>query len=156
MTKEIKDAAIKRNKDWINGVTSALNKLGNDDLCRCAMKSAGNKCAEQFLEETIEYFGSTPKSIDEMVEAINKRKKEVLKLSDFWELKRDKILINLEKCSCHLVNSGLAEPNPTFCLCSAGMFESIFTPFHKGVVRTEIIKAIGRGDSSCEFIVHLE
>jgi predicted hydrocarbon binding protein len=156
MTIKINDAAIKRNKDWISGVTNALNNAGNDELCRCAMKSAGNKCAEQFLAETIEYFGKTPESINEMVEAINKRKKEVLKISDFWKLMGDKIFINLEKCSCHLVNSGLAEPNPTFCLCSAGMFESIFTPFHKGVVRTEIIKAIGRGDSSCEFIVHLE
>lgn len=156
MTIEINEAAIKRNKDWISGVTSALSEIGNEDLCKCTMKSAGRKCAEQFLGETIEYFGRTPSSIDEMVEAINKRKREVLNLSDYWKLKRDKVLISLEKCSCHLVNAGLAEPNPTFCLCSAGMFESIFTQFHKGIVRTEIVKAIGKGDKYCEFIVHLE
>ena len=156
MSKAISEAAIERNKDWINGVTSALNETGNEDLCRCAMKSAGNKCAEQFLEETINYFGRSPRSLDEMIEAINKRKRELLKVSDFWVLKGDKVLINLEKCSCYLVNEGLAEPNPTFCLCSAGMFESIFTPFHNGTVRTEIVKAIGMGDEKCEFIVHFE
>jgi hypothetical protein len=60
----------------------------------------------------------------------------------------------LEKCSCDLVESGLAEPNPYFCCCSAGMLEGLFMPFSNGSVKTEIIKAIGLGDDCCEFIVH--
>jgi predicted hydrocarbon binding protein len=154
--KEINEAAIERNKAWINGVTNALNKIGNEEICRCTMKSAGKECADQLLEKTINYFGRTPKSIVEMIEAINKRRKEVLNTNTFWELKGDKAYFTLEKCSCDLVEEGLAIPNPTFCLCSAGMFESIFVPYHNGSVRAEIVKAIGRGDERCEFIVHFE
>jgi len=73
MSKAINEAAIERNKDCINGVTSALNEIGNEDLCRFTMKQAGNKCAEQFLEEIINYYGRTPKSLDEMIDASNKR-----------------------------------------------------------------------------------
>jgi len=55
-----------------------------------------------------------------------------------------------------MVESGLVELNPSFCFCSAGMFESLFASVCKGRVKTDIIKAIGMGDECCQFVVHFD
>ncbi len=151
---EIPIAAIERNRAWIEAVTNSLGKRNDLELLRDTMRDTGKKCAAQLLEKTIDHFGRTPKSVDELIEAINKRRRDILKASTFWIREGNKAHFELEKCSCDLVEAGLAEPNPNFCLCSAGMFESLFVPYCQGTVKTEIIKAIGMGDECCKFIVH--
>ena len=152
--KEIPTAAIERNRAWIKAVTNSLSKRNDLELLSGTMRDAGKKCADQLLEKTIDHFGRRPKTVDELIEALNKRRRDILKASTFFIRKGNKAHFKLEKCSCDLVESGLAEPNPNFCLCSAGMLEGLFLPFCNGSVKTEIIKAIGLGDDCCEFIVH--
>ena len=150
---EIPKAAIERNKAWIEAVTKSLGERKDIDLLKTIMKDAGKRCADQLLEMTIDYFGRDPKSVDELIAAINKRRLEVLKAKTFWIRDGNKAHFKLDKCSCDLVEAGLAEPNRNFCLCSAGMFETVFSHACKGPVQTEIVKAIGMGDEHCEFTV---
>ena len=154
--KKIPIPAIERNKAWIEAITNTLKELGDENLSRCMMKAAGKNCAMQMHEIIHGHLEDKPKSVEDMIEAINTRRREILKANTFWELKDDKAYFTLKTCGCDLVQSGLAEPNSTFCLCSAGTFENLFAPFYNGKVRTEIVKAIGRGDKQCEFIVHFE
>ena len=130
--------------------------MNNAAFLRGTMKSAGHQCASQLLEMTIDHYGRTPESVDELIEAINKRRKDVLKASTFWIRDGNTAHFRLETCSCDLVEAGLVAPDPNFCLCSAGMFESIFASVCKGPVRTDIIKAIGMGDDCCQFVVHFK
>jgi predicted hydrocarbon binding protein len=153
---EIPKAAIERNKAWIEAITKSLRKRKDIDLLRATMKDAGKKCADQLLEMTINHFGRNPKSVDELIAAINKRRRDVLKAKTFWVRDGNKAHFKLEKCSCDLVEAGLAEPNPNFCLCSFGMFETVFSHACKGPVQAEIVKAIGMGDEYCEFVVRFE
>ena len=153
---EIPVAAVERNKAWIEAVTRTLKDRGDPELSRLAMRNAGKRCASQLLAKIVAHYGREPLSVDELIEAINKRRKEVLKASNLWEREGDKAYFRLDECGCDLVEAGLAEPNPVFCLCSSGMFESVFAPFWQGTVRTEIVKAIGLGDGCCEFIVHFD
>jgi hypothetical protein len=153
---EIPPAAVERNKAWIKAVTNALKSRGDSEFSRLAMRDAGKECAAQLLEKIVDHFGHAPQSIDELIDAINKRRNEVLKASNFWVRKGNMAHFKLEECGCDLVQAGLASPNPVFCLCSAGMFENLFIPFCKGTVRAEIIKAIGMGDECCEFIIHFD
>jgi hypothetical protein len=153
---EISVAAVERNKAWIEAVTSTLKNSGDSELSRLAMRNAGKKCAVQLLEKIVAHFGRKPQSVDEFIEAINKRRKEVLRASNLWEREGNRAYFRLDKCGCDLVEAGLAEPNPVFCLCSSGMFENLFAPFCRGTVRTEIVKAIGLGDECCEFVVHFD
>ncbi len=151
---ELPTAAIERNRAWIEAVTNSLGKRNDAELLQSIMREAGKKCTDQLLEKIINYYGRTPKSAHELIEALNRRRKEVLKASNFWVREGNEAHFKLEKCGCDLVEAGLAEPNPNFCLCSAGMFESLFVPFCQGTVKVEIIKAIGMGDECCQFIVH--
>jgi len=153
---EIPKAAIERNKAWIEAVTKSLGERNDTEILRVTMKDTGRKCASQLLEMIINHFGRNPESVDELIEAINKRRRDILKASTFWVRNGNKAHFKLEKCSCDLVEAGLAEPNPNFCLCSAGMFECLFSHFCKGAVKVEIIKAIGMGDEYCKFIVHFD
>jgi len=156
LKKEISQVAIDRNKAWIEAVTKSLGERNDIDLIKATMKDAGKKCASQLLEMTINHFGRSPNSVDELIGAINKRRKEVLQAKTFWDRDGDMAHFKLQKCSCDLVEAGLAEPNPNFCLCSAGMFESVFSYVCIGPVKAEIVKSIGMGDSHCEFIVSFE
>jgi len=153
---EITQVAIERNKAWIDAITKSLGERNDIALLRSTMKDAGKKCAAQLLEMTINHFGRDPKSVDELIAAINKRRRDVLKAKTFWVRDGNKAHFKLEKCSCDLVEAGLAEPNSNFCLCSAGMFESVFSHVCEGPVQAEIVKAIGMGDAFCEFIVRFE
>ncbi|MCG8336319.1 MAG: DUF6144 family protein [Proteobacteria bacterium] len=154
--REIPIAAIERNRTWIDAVTGSLSKCGNPEIARKTMREAGKNCAAQLLEKTVSHFGKTPESVQELVEAINKRRKDVLNTTNFWTIQDNQAHFKLDKCGCDLVEANLAEPNKTFCHCSAGMFENLFKPFCKGAVNTEIVKAIGMGDDCCEFIVHYD
>ena len=153
--KGIPIAALARNRAWIKTVTDSLGRRNDSELLKCTMRDTGSKCASQILEKTIEYFGRTPKTVDELIEALNIRRRDILKATTFFVREGDNIHFKLEKCSCDLVESGLAEPSPNFCLCSAGMLEGLFMPFWDGFVKTEIIKAIGLGDDCCVFTIHL-
>lgn len=150
---EIPQAAIDRNKGWIDAVTKSLGQRNGTTLIRETMKDTGKKCASQLLEMTLDHFGRAPETVDELIDAINKRRREVLKARAFWVREGDAARFKLEKCSCDLVEAGLAEPNPYFCLCSAGMFESVFSSVCMGPVKAEIMKSIGMGDDHCEFVV---
>jgi len=149
-------AAVDRNRAWIEAVTSTLGDSGDSELSRLAMRNAGKRCASQLLEKIVAHYGREPRSVDELVEAINKRRKEILRASTFWQREGKKAHFRLDKCSCDLVEAGLAEPNPIFCLCSSGMFENLFAPFCRGAVRAEIVSAIGLGDECCEFVVYFD
>jgi hypothetical protein len=149
-------AAVERNRAWIEAVTSTLENSGNSELSRLAMRNAGKRCAAQLWEKIVAHYGHEPQSVDELIEAINRRRKEVLRASTFWQKEGEKAHFRLDKCSCDLVEAGLAEPNPVFCLCSSGMFENLFAPFCRGAVRAEIVKAMGLGDECCEFVVHFD
>ena len=151
---KIPNAAVERNRVWIKAVTDSLDLRGDLSLSRSTMRDAGKQCAAQLLEKTIAHFGRRPESVDELIEAINKRRKGELNASTFWTRLGNTAHFTLDTCGCDMVQAGLAEPHPVFCLCSAGMFESLFTPFCKGPVKTETVKAIGKGDTCCEFIVH--
>jgi hypothetical protein len=153
---EITDAAVERNKAWIEAVTSTLKNSGDSELSRLAMRNAGKHCAAQLLDKIVAHFGRKPQSVDEFIKAINKRRQEVLGASNLWEREGNEAHFRLDKCGCDLVEAGLAEPNPVFCLCSSGMFDNLFAPFCQGTVRTEIVKAIGWGDECCEFVVYFD
>jgi hypothetical protein len=120
------------------------------------MRNAGKKCAAQLLAKIVAHYGREPQSVDELIEAINKRRKEILRESSLWEREGNRAYFRLAQCGCDLVEAGLADPNPVFCLCSAGMFENLFAPYWRGTVRTEIVKAIGLGDEYCEFVVSFD
>lgn len=153
---EIPGAAVERNRAWIEAVTDSLGRRNDPLLLRDTMRDAGRRCAGQLLEKIIAHFGRTPETPGELIDAINKRRKEVLGSSNLWVRKGNSARFKLETCGCDLVAAGLAEPNPNFCLCSAGMFEHLFVPFCRGPVNAEIIKAIGMGDACCEFVVHFD
>jgi len=149
-------AAVERSRGWIGAVTRSLGEQGGEELSRRVMTSAGGACAAQLLEKIIAHYGRRPASVNEAMEAINLRRIEVLGSSNLWRRRGDTLMFTLDRCGCDLVEAGLAEPNPVFCLCSATMFEQLFAPFWPGSVGTETIRSIGRGDDACEFVVHLQ
>ena len=152
--KNVPEAAVARNKAWITAVTQSLAERGDAELLQGVMKDAGRRCAAQLLEMTIAHYGKALRNVDELIEAINKRREEVLRATTFWTREGDTALFQLEQCSCDMVQAGLAEPNPHFCNCSAGMFAQIFSHVCTGPVSVDILKSIGRGDDHCEFVIH--
>lgn len=157
MTKvEIPLTAVERNRVWIDAVTKTMKQSKDPKFPRVVMREAGKQCAAQLRKKIIDHYGRTPQSVDEFIEAMNMRRQDELHSTNLWERDGETAHFKLDTCGCDLVEAGLAEPNEIFCMCSAGMFEHLFSSFWHGIVRTEIITSIGMGDDHCEFVVHFE
>lgn len=155
-TREMLETAIQRNNSWIEAVESALAGSGNTSLAKDVMKAAGKECAHQILAECQRILGKKPETIDELLEATNVRRLKQLNLPNLWEREGNKAHLHIHECGCTLVKAGLAKPNPIHCLCTVGMFETLFSEVCQGPVSVEVVKTIGGGDDGCEFYIHFE
>jgi hypothetical protein len=153
---EIQEAARDLNVSWIESVEKAMDELGNPALVSQIMKAAAQKCAEAILADCEEILGKKPETVDELLEGNNRRRLQKLNLDNRWERKGNRAHLILDECGCGLVKAGLAKPNPVHCLCSAGLWENLFSTVCSGSVRVEIAKAVGFGDTTCEFTVYFE
>lgn len=150
---EIPESAIKRNVTWIEAVEKALADYGNTALTKEVMKAAGQKCAQQILDDCREILGKKLETVNELLDATNQRRLQRHNLSTLWEKQGNKAHLKIDECDCTLVKAGLAKPNPVHCLCSAGLMENIFSAVCRGPVSVEVAQAIGFGDNKCEFYV---
>ena len=149
----ISEAAITSNAAWIEAVENTLASCGNMALAKDVMKAAGHKCAQQILEDCREILGEEPETVDELIDATNKRRWQKHNLTDLWEKQGNTAYLKINECNCTLVKAGLAKPNPVHCLCSVGLMESLFSTVCQGSVSVEITRAIGFGDDVCEFCI---
>ncbi len=120
------------------------------------MKAAGKECAQHILADCEKILGRKPETVDDLLDATNRRRLEKHKLTNLWERQGNKAHLEINECACTLVKAGLAKPNAVHCLCSAGLMETIFSTVCIGPVSVEIVKAIGFGDDKCEFYVNFE
>lgn len=154
---EVSEATIKLiNATWIEAVENALAAHGNTALTIKVMKAAGQKCAQQILDDCEEILGKKPETVDELLDATNRRRLQIHHLDSLWEKQGNKAHLKINECDCTLVKAGLAKPNPVHCLCSVGLMESIFSAVCQGPVSVEVVKAIGFGDDVCEFYVNFK
>ena len=149
----IPQEAVKLNLNWIDSLENCLADCGNPVLIKEVMKAAGKKCSIQILNDCKQILGKLPESVDDLLDAMNQRRSQNHNLSSLWDKKGNTARLILEECNCTLVKAGLAKPNPTHCLCSQGMMESLFSKVHSGTVNVELVKSIGSGHDICEFFV---
>lgn len=151
---EVSESAVARSIAWIKTVEESIYQFGGDALARKILKCTGNKCAEHIFNDCTEILGRKPETVDELLDAMNRRRYQKLNINSLWERRENKAHLKITgECACTLVKAGLAKPNHIHCLCSQGMMEQIFSYVCKGDVHVEIVNAIGFGNDCCEFIV---
>ena len=149
----IPQKAIELNATWIDSLETCLAEHGDQDLIKAVMKAAGEKCSVQIFDDCRQIIGKNPESVDELLSAMNQRRSQIHNLTSLWEKQGNTANLILDECNCTLVKAGLARPNPTHCLCSQGMMESLFSKVHSGTVNVELVQSIGNGHDVCEFFV---
>ena len=152
--KLISNRALARSRAWIETTERAMADLADEAVTEGVMKAAGRPCANQILAECTEILGRRPETVDELLDVTNRRRREQLGLEHQWMRDGNSAYLRLDDCNCTLVKAGLGRPNPTHCMCSAGMFETLFSSVCRGSVSVAVLKAIGFGDASCAFLVH--
>jgi len=150
---QIPQKAVELTATWIESLEACLAKRGDHTLTKEVMKAAGEKCSIQIFDDCRQILGKSPESVDELLDAMNKRRSQNHNLTSLWEKQDNAAHLILEECNCTLVKAGLAEPNPVHCLCSEGMMESLFSKVCGGEVSVELAKSIGNGHDVCEFHV---
>jgi predicted hydrocarbon binding protein len=154
--RSLPESAIERNVSWIEAVERGLADQADNGTTRVILKAAGAECARQILRECEQLLGRRPETVSELLAATNVRRRRQLGLSSEWELDGNRAHLEIDACGCTLVKAGLARPNPVHCLCTVGMFETLFSAVSKGPVEVEVVRTIGDGASACEFYVHFE
>jgi|GEM_PF-1194847 len=149
----VPESAVKRSVSWIEAVERALADQTDEATTRAVLRAAGGRCAEQILAECTEILGHRPQNVSELLDATNERRYRKLGLDALWTLEGSRAHLKIDACGCTLVKAGLAKPNPIHCLCTVGMFETLFSSVSEGPVDVEVIQTIGDGDRACEFYV---
>ena len=152
----IPQEAVELNRKWIESLETCLAKHSNQTLMKTVMKGAGEKCSAQIFDDCMKMLGKNPESVDELLDAMNRRRSESHNITSLWNKQGNTAHLILEECNCTLVKAGLAKPNPVHCLCSQGMMESLFSKVCQGPVSVELLKSIGNGNDVCEFLVTFE
>jgi hypothetical protein len=154
--KNISEAAVERSVSWIEAIEKAIIENCDKKTVKKIMKIAGNRCALQIFKECEKVLGKSPRSVDELIEGTNIRRKKHHGLDSLWERSGNIAHLKINECACTLVKAGLSKPNPVHCLCTIGLFETIFSKVCKGPVEVEVLKTIGYGDEVCEFNIHFK
>jgi len=58
-------------------------------------------------------------------------------------------------CHCGWIKAATEPVSPTFCICGAGWYKTLWEGILKKPVRVEVLRSLLRGDDHCEFSVHL-
>ena len=141
-------------RKWIEALVAGLDNEVDETTRAQVMKTCGRACALHFgsIEQARTSQCATG-TVDEWLDRLNQQE-------GFWCGKwvRDGGSIHsvCEACGCPLVRTGLVTPSPTFCNCSRGWVEAVFEAVLGRPVEVELKQAIGRGDSACKFVVHLD
>lgn len=154
--KLISPRTLARSRAWIETLERAMADLADEATTWRIMKAAGRPCAHQILEECALALERRPETIAELLDATNRRRLERLGIDHQWVRNGSSARLRLDQCNCSLVRAGLARPNPTHCLCTTGMLEELFSSVCQGPVVVTVLKAVGFGDSSCEFVVDFQ
>lgn len=139
-----KSANIEKKFEWAKATCSYLEeRFDNDTLlqlrkeCRC---NDGKTTANKLLK----YFNKA-NTIQEFVEAFNKNET----FASLEYISDNKILFCYPECYCACVkrvNQGLSK---TWCYCTLGNAEGIFTEVLKKEVRVYLLESIKSGGSKC-------
>ncbi|MDY0039537.1 MAG: hypothetical protein RBS57_04445 [Desulforhabdus sp.] len=154
--KQVPVAAVERSLIWIEAVENALAEKGGAELADQIMRAAGKKCALQILADCEEILGKKPETVDELLNATNRRRLQRHSLANLWERDGNTAHLKIDSCACTLVRAGLARPNPVHCRCSKGLMVELFSTVTRGPVHVEMVKTVGCGDDCCEFMVYFE
>ena len=142
---------IDKNKKWVGNLHKSIDQL-QEEQKTLLMKQAGAHCANDLLKLCESFLGRQIDSINDLVSGWNILR-DSRNLKGRWKFEKNIVHAIFDECGCPLVRSGMIELHPVQCLCSQGMMEHIFSRASKSAVKVEIKRAIGSGDSVCEFII---
>jgi len=72
-----------------------------------------------------------------------------------WILQNDEITSECSECGCLLVQANLVNHIGVWCDCSLGWVKTIFETLLQSQVDVELVSAIGRGNTICQYKVRL-
>ncbi len=141
----------------LNAILEALESESFEVSAR-VMRSAGVMCATLpcppawgvSLHKALE-ISQKSESLEERVAMLNRD----IPWCGEWSFMNGTISSECDSCGCLLVQDGLVSPSGIWCACSLGWVEAIFAALLQCPVRADLVSAIGRGDATCKYIVHL-
>lgn len=145
------DMPVEKNRKWIASLHESIDQLG-EDLKAEIMKPAGEGCASDLLKLCEEHLGREVVTVEDLVEGWNTLR-ERRGLNGKWEIDGSTVRAIFGECGCRLVRSGMIALHPIQCYCSQGLMEAAFGKVAKHPVTAGIVRAIGWGDSVCEFVI---
>jgi len=133
---------------WLPALIDGLDECTSEEQRIKILEVCGRACGEPDLQE-VRRIRDEARDREHLLQLINER----IPWCGEWVWEDGKIRTVCAACGCHLVVEGYLENSPTFCLCSKGWVKAVFTEALGEEVEVELLKAIGRGDECCEFLV---
>ena len=141
---------LERSSRVINSIINGMEELSIAKR-RKIMEKSGEACAIAGSYEIAKKISEKTTNIEEIINDINNQ----IPWCGQWNLKDNIIRSVCNECGCPLVKNKIVSLNSTFCYCSLGWVKLIFNTLFKKPVHVEMLKSIGAGDNTCEFVVYI-
>jgi predicted hydrocarbon binding protein len=136
--------------DWINAVIEGIGKELDEETQERVLAYCGKACSRKSLE-ILKELKKHSNNLDEVLDAMNKE----VSWCGRWVKEGNTIRSICKSCECPLVRHKIVTYSPVLCKCSKGWVRTIFEEVLNHPVKVELRKAIGCGDSVCEFVVEI-
>ena len=144
-----KKALLERSSRVINSIINGIEELSIANRMKI-MEKSGVECAVAGSYKIAKKISEETTSIEELIDKINTQ----IPWCGHWNLEGNIIRSICNECGCPLVRNKIVNLNSTFCYCSLGWVKLIFKTLLKKQVYVEMLKSIGAGDNTCEYVVY--
>ncbi|TFF97371.1 MAG: hypothetical protein EU547_04510 [Promethearchaeota archaeon] len=126
------------------------NKISSNSKRYAIMEDIGSICVQPMLQQVKE-IRETSKTLFERIKKLN-----ALYGEDYFILKENEILSELDRCLCHY---GVAASDklisPTYCQCSLGYMKILFKTLLGEPVDVKMTETVLTGGNKCKFIIKI-
>ena len=137
-------------QDWINAVIEGIGKELDEETQERVLAYCGQACSRESLG-ILRELKNHSNTLDEILVGVNKE----ISWCGRWVKEDNTIRSICKSCECPLVRYKIVNCSPILCKCSKGWVSAIFEEVLNHPVKVELRKAIGCGDSVCEFVVEI-
>jgi len=145
-----KKALLERSGRVINSMINGLEDLSIETR-RKVMEKSGEECAIAGSYQIAKKISEKTNNIKEIIEKVNSQ----IPWCGKWKLEDITIRSICNECGCSLIRNKIVKLNSIFCHCSLGWIKIIFKTLLNKPVQVEMLKSIGAGDDTCEYIVYI-
>jgi len=136
---------------FLHGMMNAFDQKVDGNTRTKIMQACGRHCIGASTLKRARLIAQGAKDTDDLLERLNAAHIG----GGYLQRERDVIHAAYDRCYCGSVSKTKEVFSPTYCQCSCGWYQKLFEMLLERPVEVDLLGSIIRGDSRCQFLIHI-